>query len=383
MKIIEIDDLHQWQSFCDEAGSPSFLQSWEWGEFEKRSGYRVKRLGLLEQKKLIATAQIIEIKSKRGNFLFVPHGPIIKLQTNEPDRRSVHGPVPKNGSGSRVTNDKLQIKEIIAELLNYLITLARKDDFSFIRIAPILENTDDNKKIFSDLGFKKAPIYMHAERVWILPLTKTLLVDSAVRSYTTLKSEQYFNDEELLTKMRKTTRYSIKRAARDRVIIKKRVDEEALDNFMQIYKTTAERENFVPFSRSFIKHEFESFHKTGNAMFFEATHPQGVLASALIIFTKSTAFYHQGASIHSKIPAPYLLQWEAIREAKRRGCAFYNFWGILQEGRTPKAWGGLTLFKQGFGGKEIDYVPTQDYILSPKYYLTYAYETYLNWRRGV
>src|SRR3990167_6313218 len=104
---------------------------------------------------------------------------------------------------------------------------------------------------------------------------------------------------------------------------------------------------------------------------------------ALFIFTKSTAFYHQGASIHTKIPVTYLEQWEAIKEAKKRGCKYYNFWGILQEGRSPKNWQGLTLFKTGFGGRQVDYLPTQDYIISPKYYLTYIYEKLLAWRRGV
>ena len=75
--------------------------------------------------------------------------------------------------------------------------------------------------------------------------------------------------------------------------------------------------------------------------------------------------------------------WEAIKEAKKRGCQYYNFWGIHQPGRTPKSWDGLTLFKQGFGGDQVNYLTTQDLILSPKYFLTYWYEKYLNWRRGV
>ncbi|GAI33015.1 unnamed protein product, partial [marine sediment metagenome] len=29
-------------------------------------------------------------------------------------------------------------------------------------------------------------------------------------------------------------------------------------------------------------------------------------------------------------PASYLLQWEAIKEAKNRGCKLYNFWGIAE-----------------------------------------------------
>ena len=399
MKIEEIKHPTVWNSFFNVNSSPSFLQSWEWGEFEKNNGYEILRLGIYsssnveknsdkssrQARTLKAMALVIKIKAKRGRFLFIPHGPIIEVK-----------------------NQKSKVKNILKTLLIKIQELAVKGNFTFIRIAPIFENTPENQKIFSDLGFKKAPIYMHAERLWILPLT----VETRHAS-----SLQYINDEQLLSGMRKTTRYLIRKAERDGVIIEKRTDEKAIADFWKIYEETAKRENFVPFSKDFIRKEFEAFNKTGNALFLFGKIDSGVvpadstgppqndvilaseepalpagrrarpesnhLASALIIFTKSTAFYHQGASIHSKIPVTYLLQWEAIKEAKRRGCLFYNFWGILQEGRTPKNWQGLTLFKTGFGGKQIDYLPTQDYIISPKYYLTYLYEKFLGWRRGV
>lgn len=204
---------------------------------------------------------------------------------------------------------------------------------------------------------------MHAERMWILDLNVP--------------------KEILLQQMRKTTRYLIKKADRDNVIIEKRTDKKAIDDFMKLYEKTADRERFVGFSKEYVKNEFEAFNNRGNAVFFFGKVNNEYLASALIIFTNHAGFYHQGASIHTKFPVPYRLQWEAIIEAKNRGCRQYNFWGILSEGRTPKNWGGLTMFKQGFGGRQIDYVPTQDFTISPRYYLTYAYEVYLRWRRGV
>jgi len=198
--------------------------------------------------------------------------------------------------------------------------------------------------------------------------------------------------------------------------VEKRLDDQAVDDFYQIYEETARREKFVPFSKEYIKKEFAAFKKTGNALFlftninknsqcdthFEATwevrskaststgaEKCGVekipIASALIIFTKSTAFYHQGASIHTKVPASYLLQWEAIKEAKKRGCAYYNFWGIYdkENRRTPKSWQGLTLFKTGFGGEKIAYLPTQDLIINPFSYLkSFLWEKYLFIKRN-
>lgn len=344
MNTEEILDKATWSGFLNQNNSTSFLQSWEWGMFEESYGHQVMRIGIYQKDELLGIAQIVQIKAKRGHFLFVPHGPVFKFP----------------------------IKSIIAQFLNFLISEANKNNCAFVRIAPILKDSKENRNIFSDLGFRKAPIYMHAERVWVLDLKKS--------------------EEQLLTDMRKTTRYSIRKAERDGVVIEKRTDTKAIDDFYKVYEQTAKREEFVAFSKKFIRDEFEAFYKTNNAIFLfgKVTKPTstpgvdvGYLASSLILFTKSSAFYHQGASIHTKVPVSYLMQWEAIREAKRRGCRYYNFWGILQPGRSPKNWGGLTMFKQGFGGHQIDYVPTQDYILSPKYYFTYLYEKYLGWRRGV
>ncbi len=363
--IKKIENQIVWQKFFDENCNQSFLHSWQWGEFQKNLGYDILRLGIYEKNHLQAISQIIKLKTKRGNFLFIPHGPIMKIQKS-----------------------KVKIQNYLKTLIKHLITISKKEDFDFIRIAAIIKNTPENQKIFKDLGFKTAPIYMHAETTWQLPLTNKI-------------------EDELLASMRKTHRYLIKKAYRDGVIIEKTTDPKALNIFYEIYKQTAKREKFTPFSFNYIKNEFKEFNKSNNCLIFLAKITNltnfnqfqpistnfndfqpistnfNYLASALIIFTKTAAFYHQGASIHTKIPVTYLLQWEAIREAKKRGCQFYNFWGIYDQdsGRTPRSWQGLTLFKTGFGGEKVNFLPTQDYIISPKYYLTWLWEKFLMWKR--
>lgn len=342
----------EYQSFYNQNLNifTTFLQSPQWGKFQEDLGYFPIYLGVFKNNQLQAIALVIKIKAKRGSFLFIPHGPIIvKSETDNVKR----------------------IKSLLLQLLNFLIPLAKKEKFDFIRIAPILENTPENQKIFQELGFKTAPIYMHAETTWVLALEKT--------------------EDELLSQMRKTARYLIRKAKRDEVIIEKRTDEKAIDDFYQIYLETVKREKFTPFSYDYIKKEFFAFKENDSALFFfakiksEIKRSNFYLASALILFNKNTAFYHQGASIHTKIPSTYLLQWEAIKEAKNRGCKYYNFWGIYDENsnRTPKSWQGLTLFKTGFGGKIVRYLPTQDYIISKKYYFTYLWEKFLSWQRRV
>ena len=92
-----------------------------------------------------------------------------------------------------------------------------------------------------------------------------------------------------------------------------------------------------------------------------------VVAGAMIIFWSGIAFYHQAASLgkFSKFSIPYLLQWEAIKEAKNRKCRVYDFWGFTDPEKFPKhPWAGPTLFKMGFGGYKKEYIKTQDFIIS-------------------
>ena len=46
----------------------------------------------------------------------------------------------------------------------------------------------------------------------------------------------------------------------------------------------------------------------------------------------------------------------------------YDFWGISELNR---AWSGITRFKKGFGGREIRFIGTWDYIFNRKWYNTF------------
>jgi len=347
LQILPVETQEEWTTFFNQCGSPSFHQAWAWGEFQQNQGYEIERLGLYEDKGLQAIALVVKIRAKRGRFLFVPHGPVSKAQ-----------------------NPQLLLN-VYGLLTKHLKKIAHAEGFWFIRLAPSLPATPEHLALFQTLRFRQSPIYMHAETMWALDITKA--------------------EDELLADMRKTTRYLIRKAIKDEIKVIEKNDEQSVTDFWEIYQTTFTRENFTPFSRRFISGEFHAFKKSDCSSFLFATPPQKFaqegqlkyLAGSLVIFTKSTAFYHQGASIHTKFSAPYLLQWEAIRLAKKRGCQTYNFYGIHKPGRTPKTWEGLSLFKKGFGGYQIDYVPTQDYVLSPKYYLSYLYERFLNIKRQV
>ena len=205
----------------------------------------------------------------------------------------------------------------------------------FIRVSPQVHVDTVYKK----LGFTPAAIHeVDAECCWVLDIDKT--------------------EEELLMGMRKTTRYEIKRAQKMDVKITKN---KKADDFFSLYNQTSERQNFV--RHGGINEELEIM----DSLVFTATHESRPIASAIILFRAGEAIYHHGASVPNKVGASYLVQWEAILEAKKRGKKLYNFWGIAPEDNPNHPWRGITLFKKGFGGREVNYIHAQDFAISPLY----------------
>lgn len=225
-----------------------------------------------------------------------------------------------------------------------LKSLAKEEGAWFVRVSPQIEKDTVYKK----LGFLPAPIHaMDAELCWVLDLDKS--------------------EEDLLAAMRKTTRYEIRRGQKLGVVVKK-VDD--LKDFLVLYDETSARHGFV--EHKGIKEEIEVFGKS--ALILNAQFEGKTLASAVILFWGDEAIYHHGASVPSKIPASYLVQWEAIREAKRREKKLYNFWGIAPDESPNHPWRGITVFKRGFGGRQVSYIHAQDYPISPLYAIPRAIE---------
>jgi lipid II:glycine glycyltransferase (peptidoglycan interpeptide bridge formation enzyme) len=268
----------------------------------------------------------------------VPHGPIVKSEAYK--------------------------TRVIKELKTYLIGLGGGENAVFIRISPLFLKSEENFQIFRNLGFKDAPLHMmHPETTWILDISK--------------------DEETIMREMKKNHRNLIRRAEKDGVTIEQGDSEEFLKIFYDIHLETVERHHFVPFSYEYIKAEIESFREDDRIKIFNARYEGKIISSAIIVFYGNEAFYHHGASSseHAKVPSSYLALWEAIREAKRRGVGKFNFYGIVED--NPKhPWYGLSKFKKGFGGYEMNLVHCQDLPLDMRYKITYLVELIRKIKRG-
>lgn len=333
MVISEIKDKNIWESFLLGCKEKTFLQSWNWGEFQKLMGNKIWRLGIYDDSDLKTVSLIVKIQAKRGNFLMIQHC--------------------------------LGMPET---LLVKLKEIAKEENCSFIRVAPLLERNEENIKFFKNLGFHHSPMHVNAyEATWKLDISIT--------------------EEELLMNMRKTTRYLIRQAMKNselEVIKSNKLEDVKI--FNELNQKIAKYQKFVPFSFDFIKNEFEVFSRDNQTLLFFGKYKGEIIAGALIIFWSEIGFYHQAVRDpkYDKIPAVYLIQWEAIKEAKNRGCKLYDFWGYIDPKENPgHPWAGPTLFKMGFGGYKKEYLKTQDLSLSKKYWLTYFFEKLRKIKRGL
>jgi len=347
MEIKEVEDKEIWENFLAGNRKETFLQSWNWGEFNKLMGNKIWRLGIYDQGKLVSVSLVVKAQAKRGTFLMIQHGP------NIPNTKF------------QAPNSKYQILNVLLEKLK---KIAKEEKATFIRAAPLFERNEENKRLFQDLGFRKAPMHINAyEATWKLDLTPT--------------------EEELLKNMRKTTRYLIRQAQKNpNIEVFRREKIEDVDIFYQIYQEVGRFQKFTPFSLEYLKNEFSVFLPDNQVSLFFGKYRDEIVAAAFIIFWSNIGFYHHAALLpkYHKIPIAYLLQWEAIKEAKKRGCSSYDFWGYVDPRETPKhPWVGPTFFKMGFGGKIYKYVKTQDLPLSKKYFLTYIFEKLRKIKRGL
>lgn len=116
--------------------------------------------------------------------------------------------------------------------------------------------------------------------------------------------------------------------------------------------------------------------ESGVAFLAIAKHENDILATNIMIDFGDTRTYLHGASSNVKrnLMAPYLLHWELMKDAQSKGIKFYDWWGIAPiDAPADHPWAGISRFKRGFGGEEVEYPGTFDLVLHPIKYRFYQF----------
>jgi len=332
-----VKNKQTWEKFVLSQSEASFLHSWAWGRFQENVGNKIFRFGFFKGSILKGVFLLIKKRARRAVYLVCPGGPLIDWER----------PV------------------FLEKFINQIKEIGQEENCFFVRVRPQLRDSLANQLLFKSKGFISAPMHLHAEN--------------------TIQLELKQSEEALLKGMRKNTRYSIKKALKLGVQVVQSDQSEDVKALHRLQLETVKRSHFVPFSEEYFQKEFQAFSRDGKIKIFKSIYKNKVLAAALIIFYGREAVYHYAGSSSQlrQIPASYLLQWEAIKEAKRRGCQVYNFWGVAPLNNSHHRFAGVTLFKKGFGGQRVVYLHAQDLPLSYRYWPVYLFESLRSFYRGL
>ncbi|MDL2229415.1 peptidoglycan bridge formation glycyltransferase FemA/FemB family protein [Treponema sp. OttesenSCG-928-L16] len=176
--------------------------------------------------------------------------------------------------------------------------------------------------------------------------------------------------DEILSAMKPKWRYNIGLARRRGVSIK-HLDEEGLETFYALFQETSRRDGIAIHGKEYYEKLFShcrSYPGNGRELrLYTAEHEGSPLGAVIVLFRGRRATYLYGASSNEKrnLMAPYLLQWQAMEDAKAAGCEVYDLFGIPPSDDPAHPMAGLYRFKTGFGGRVIHRPGSWDYTYRP------------------
>ena len=294
-------DLKRWSEFISSHPECHILQDGRWGELKSGFGWQVEHIICGD-----AGAQILFRKLPLGfSIAYIPKGPV----------------------------------GVNPALFDEIDEVCRGHKSIFLKVEP----------------FDWEPI-----EVWNDLEKKGFLPAPAIQPRRTVTIELTGSEEELLAGMKQKTRYNIRLAEKKDIEIRQSDDYQA---FHKMALETGERDNFGIHALKYYLRIKDLFGKTGQSALLMAYFEEKPLAGIIVMRQGKSAWYMYGASTgeeRNRMPT-YLLQWEAMKWAKAKGCSEYDLWGIpdhdedelerlfTEKNQHDGLW-GVYRFKRGFGG---------------------------------
>lgn len=360
MHVVEITDARVWDRALLSLPNPHILQSWDWGEFKSRHGWRATRLLFDEGAGAVAAASVLERKVPRLplSILYVAKGPALDW------------------------TDMALARRVLEELEH----LARRRRALLVKIDPDVYYPEHAPE------FSPRPPFAH-KVAQLFELQGWRFSNEQIQFRNTLLLDLTRTEDELLAAMKQKTRYNVRLAGRRGVTIRRITPAYevegfpgALALFYQLYAETAQRDRFIIRPFDYYRDAWGAFLQGGKAHLLLAEF-EGETVAGLLVFTfGSVAWYMYGASAwrHRREMPSYLLQWEAIRHVKAAGCTLYDLWGapdVMDE--SDPMW-GVARFKLGLGGQLACGVGAWDMVVNRIAYQLYqtVLPRYLGWLRS-
>ena len=330
------------------------LQSYEWGEFRKKTGVKVIRRGRVSNKKNVegTRPELVE------GFTLTLH--------KVPRTKFYVGYLPK---GNLPTD----------ELLDELKRIGKQENCIFIQLEPNVIASEAKQSLnshLSSLNLKLAAHPLFTQYTFMLDLTQS--------------------EEELLANLHPKTRYNIRVAKKHKVKVVEDNSQKSFEQYLKLMMETINRQGFYAHTPSYHRNMFEILTKNQelrtknqllyhllNALYRPTTNNEPITLSSWILFAfKDTLYYPYGASSreHREVMANNLICWEAIKFGKKLGLKKFDMGGALgPELDKNDPWYGFHRFKEGYGAELVEFVGSYDLVIKPAIYEIYKVADKLRW----
>jgi peptidoglycan pentaglycine glycine transferase (the first glycine) len=328
IEAMEITDHDRWNAALAELGDAHLLQSWEWGAFKSRHGWRATRYLWPGDERPRAAASILtrQIGFLPVAVMYVSKGPALDY-TDAP---------------------------LLERVLEQLEGIARRERALFVKIDPDVRVDSAEGEAVAEILRRRG--WRPSEEQ--IQFRNTVLLD--------LRPEP----DDLLMGMKSKWRYNVRLAKRRGVTVRRgTLDDLAL--LYELYAETAKRGEFVIRPEAYYRDAWGAFIEAGLAQPLIAEVAGEAVAMVIIYHFPSTslrtrgkrAWYMYGASreAHRDKMPNNLLQWEAMLWARERGCTVYDMWGAPDELDESDPMWGVYRFKKGFGGEFVPHIGAWDY----------------------
>ncbi len=312
------------------------LQSWAWGEFRKKTGVDVERVGFFENGKLQKAMQVF--------FHKIPHFSMTA------------GYFPKGEMPDE-------------EQVSTLVQLGKKHQALFVKMEPNIAHKVDAPSAHYDI----AQFLLKNDAVPGRPLFTKYTFQLDLRP----------TEDELFSKLSSKTRYNVNVATKKGVKIYENTTKEGLETYLQILQETTQRQGFYAHGPEYFRTMWDALGNSGMLRIFEAVYENQVLVSWMMFIFNGSLYYPYGASrsIHREVMASNVMMWEMIKFGKNSGCKVFDMWGSLgPEPNEKDPWFGFHRFKKGFGGDLMEFLGTYDVVLNKPTYSLYRIGEDIRWK---
>ncbi len=319
IKFIKFESKETYNKALYKMNSFTFLQTYSWGKFQESVDCAVYRYGLEfnDSIQIIGTFILKKLPFQKL-YIYSPNGPLISTQLGKYKNQIID----------------IFFKKVIEKHKNVI----------FLRIEPKEKVNLNWYKVNKTINIQPA---------------KTLVLDLLQ------------NEEELLQKMHQKTRYNIRLAIKKGVQVQVGRNED-FDVFWDLISATGERDLFRLHSPEYYKKLLNNLNSDSDlkVKMLIAFYKSKPVSAGLFAFSNNIATYLHGASSDEfrNVMSPYLLLWSAIKIARNNKYKYFDFYGI-----DENKWPGVTRFKLGFGGNQVECIGTYDVVISQFWYNLYKF----------